>query len=254
MRARRLWHRLLRGPRLWVLLLAWVGLVLAVELVHYVMFLSVGVTAYRFETALVISALVALILAGLVAAYFYLNIRAIRTHLFEGNYEDAYDVARRHAGILLGIDFERALHRLLEFDRCRAGRVAATTRLVGRLMRETPLMMLLGDLDAGQIRFSLALCQLFDIKDNRFSADSILLQPDNRDFARLWHDAARGERTAVEATLTLRLPVRQLARRLHIRLLAVQDDAGAIAYVLGLAELPEGEPRTPAQPSEEIQL
>ena len=254
MRPRRLWHLLLGHPRLWALLIGWTALVLAFFLVQLLLMRGEGVALHLSQTALAISALAALALAGLIIVHAYLSVREIRRHLFGGDYEEAYEVARRHAGVVLGIDFESALRRLLEFDRRRAEKVAGTTRLVGRLLRETDLLILLGDLDEGQVRFSIALCQLLGVNDNRFSIDSLLRQPDNEGFAQLWHDVTGGEKSSVEDTVTLHLPVRQIARQLHLRLLAVQDDAGAIAYVLGFADQAESDSPPALEAAESAQL
>lgn len=249
MRARSLWCLLLGRPRLWIALLAWTIAVLALLVVRHAFFPVEDVALYASEAILILSGLIALVLAALITAHAYLSVRDIRNQLFDGNYEEAYETARRHAGVILGIDFEGPLRRLLDFDRRRAERVAAATRLLGRLMRETPLLLLLGDIEEGQVRFSVALCRLLDVDDNRFALDSLLLQPANKDFAELWRAAASGEKTAAEGEVTLHLPVRQIARRLRLRLLAVQDDEGVISYVLGFASLPESEtvpqPETP---------
>jgi len=251
-RARRLWHALLRRPRLPAGLLAWTALVLVGLLVRRAVFPDEAPTLLAVEAALIVSALLALGLAALVVVHFYLSVRDIRDQIFEGDYQEAYEVARRHAGVVLGIHFERALRRLLQFDRRRAEKVAATTRLVGRLMREAPMLMLLADRDADQVRFSVALCELFEINDNRFSIDSLLRQPDNEDFARIWQAVTEGGQSSAEATLTLHLPVRQVARALHVRLLAVQNDEGQIAYVLGFARPPDAEAEAEEPPADVV--
>jgi len=247
-RARRLWHLLLRTPRFWAGLFLWQAAVLVVVLFRHALLPVCSSAVCACETALVISGLLALGLAALIAVHFYATVRDIRTQLFKGEFEEAYEIARRHAGVVLGLDLESALRRLLEFDSRRAEKVAAATRLVGRLLRELPLMMFLGDSDAGETRFSTALCELFGISDNTFSTDALLRQPDNAALAELWKSVASGERSAAEDTLTVQLPARQIARRLRVRLLAVQDDQGAISYILGLAQVadeghaPEPEP------------
>jgi len=247
--ARRLWHLLLRRPWVLAALVAWQALVLVALLIRDAALPAACPAVRTCEEILLASALVACGLAALVVCHFYLTVREVRNRLFAGEVEAAYEAARRHAGIALGIDLESALRRLLEFEARRAERVATTTRLVGRILRETPLKMFIADISAGHIRFSSSLCELFGMTDNRFDLDALLLLPDNEPLARLWRVVAEGERSAAEDTVQLHLPARRLSRTVHLRLLGVQDDRGKTAYVLGLVLEPEGD--KPSEPAEE---
>jgi len=231
--ARRLWHLLLRKPWFPAVLMGWQALVLVVLLVRDAAWPESCPAIRTCEGILLVSALVACGLAALVGCHFYLTVREVRNRLFAGEIEAAYEAARHHAGIALGVDLESAMRRLLEFDARRADRVATATRLVGRILRETPLKMFIADLAEGHIRFSSALCELFGVTDNRFDLDALLLLPENEPLARLWRTVAEGERSAAEDTVQLFLPTRRLSRTVRLKLLGVQDDRGKTAYVLG---------------------
>ncbi len=240
--ARRLWHRLLRKPWLLAALMGWQALVLVALLVRDAAVPESSLAIRTCEGILLVSALVACGLAALVGCHFYLTVREVRNRLFAGEIEAAYEAARRHAGIALGVDLESAMRRLLEFDARRADRVATATRLVGRILRETPLKMFIADLAEGHVRFSPALCELFGVTDNRFDLDALLLLPENAPLARLWRTVAEGERSTAEDTIQLFLPTRRLSRTVRLKLLGVQDDRGKTAYVLGLVLEPPAEP------------
>ncbi len=246
--ARRLWHLLLRRPWVLVALVGWQALVLVVLLVRDAALPATCPAMRTCEEILLASALLACGLAALVGCHFYLTVREVRNRLFAGEVEAAYEAARRHAGLALGVDLESALRRLLEFEARRAERVATATRLVGRILRETPLKMFVADLRAGHVRLSAPLCELFGLTDNRFDIDALLLLPENKPLARLWSLVADGERSATEDTVQLHLPARRLSRTLPLRLLGVQDDRGKTAYVLGFVRETPVE-RSPEQPA-----
>ncbi|MFW6108477.1 MAG: hypothetical protein ACOC8D_01560 [bacterium] len=247
MRPRRLWRALLSHPRLWLLPLAW-ALIVLVALIA----LRATVPEERHGLpavagALAGTALVALLGLALLGLRFYRGIRAVRDELYRGEYEQALESAREHASVAVGLGFESAIERLLEFDRRRAAKVASATRLLNRLLRETPTPILIGDLVHGQVRFSRALRDRFGVSDDRFAIDALLRPEGNAEFARLWRRLVRGEESSIQASLTLHLPVRQAAQRLDLQLFAIQDDEGRIAYILGFAE-PPPPPRERAKP------
>ena len=243
MSLRSLWRSLLSHPRLWAVPLVWASVVV------------VGLTALRFLTGregtalpaiaatLAGTALLALLTFALLSIRFYRGIHTVRDHLYRGEYEEALEAAREHASVAVGVGFESALKRLLEFDARRAEKVATGTRLLNRLLREAPIPILLGDLENDQIRFGHALCERFGVHDDRFALDALLRLPANTELARAWERLARGDDTDAEVSLTLHLPVRQAAQRLGLRLLAIQNDAGRIAYILGFADPAPPAPR-----------
>jgi len=233
---RRLLLFLRSQPELWIALLFWPMVVLLALLARAALFPGPGAGPSAAEAAIVVSGLIVLGAVAILAARFHAAVRELRKRLFNGEYEHALEVARRHPALALGFGFESALSRLLKFDQRRAEKVAASTRLLDRLMREAPMPILIGDLDAKQVRFSRALCELFEVDEGTFSLESLILPPANQDFANLWNAVAGAGRTQAEATLTLHLPVRQAAERLELQLFAVQDDQGTITYVLGFAQ------------------
>ena len=197
-------------------------------------------------TVVAASAVAALVIVALMARRFYRSVREIRDKLFEGEYEMALDAARRNPALGLGLGLEKAFARMLEFDRRRADRVAATTRAIHSLLNEAPIPFLLADLEEDLIHLSRAARALFGVKADRFSLLALLLLPANHEFARIWNSVSRGDRASAEATLTLHLPARGAARELAVRLVAVQDDEGLVMYILGFLCVPAAPAATPA--------
>lgn len=232
-----------RQPRLWLALFAWPLLVLGLVLARHLLLPSTGRTVALCEALLLASAIVALAWGIGLARGLYRGLRALRKLLFDGNYESALDLVRRHPALAEGIGLESALELLLAFDRRRAERVAAATRLFDRLMREVPLPILVGILDDDVVRFSRALSRILDVSDDQFPLDSLLLPAANRHFAYVWDQLATGRKGAVSTTVALQLPIANATVPLRLRLLAVQNDQGKIAYILGLAEPPK--PKAP---------
>jgi len=245
---RRLWRCLLTRPWVWLILLLWPAVVLLGVLTPLTVCFCGSSAAASAQVAAIASAVVALALLGLIVARSYRGVRAIRNLLFGGEYEAALDLVRHNAPVGFGFGFESALERLIEFDRRRAERVAASTRLIDSLLHEAPVPILVGDLEESLLRFSRAMCDVFGIADDRFSLLSILLHPPNGPFARLWATVAGGESSQASAVLTLHVPSRRVARVLEVQLFAVQDDEGMILYVLGFARRPAAPPPPPAPP------
>jgi len=232
------WTLLQSRPRLWLLLLLWPILVLLLILTPMGLYHCASTAIGAALSVVVASAVTALVLLALIARRFYWGVRDIRNKLFEGDYETALDLARRNAAVGLGGGFASALERMLEFDRRRAEKVAASARLFTSLLREAPAAFFVADLEEDLIHFSRAARELFGVNADRFSILSLLLLPANREFARLYSSVAHGERARADATVTIRLPVRQATREVELSLLAVQDDEGLILYVLGLLGAP----------------
>jgi len=236
----RLRRHLLSRPRLWAVLLLWPMSALAVVLA----LLSVcrcGSAALNAVLGFVAgSALVCLALLGFVALRLYRGVRELRNRLFQGDYEMALDVAAHNPAVGEALGFEKALRRMLEFDARRGDKVAAGVRLLGSMLQEAPAAFFVIDLEENLVYFSRAARQLFGVNADRFSLMSLLMLPANRDFASLYNAVACGERARADATLTLHLPIRQAARRVSARMLAVQSEEGLVLYVLGLLT-PEGQ-------------
>jgi len=247
---RRLWRSVLSHPRLWVVPLVWAIVVLVGLIVLRAAAGEQGHALPAVAGVLAATALLALLGLALLGLRFYRGLREVRDALFRGEYEEALEATRQHASVAVGAGFESAVQRLIEFDRRRAARVASATRLLNRLLREAPTPILIGDLEENQVRFSRALRERFGVNDDRFSLDALLRPDANAEFARLWDQLVKGERANIEATLTLHLPVRQAAQRLDLRLFAVQNDEGRIAYILGFAGPAPPEDRGQREPDE----
>jgi len=232
---RGLWRTLLSRPRIWLVLLVYALGVLVGLIVLRAAYWEGPQAVPALATVLAASALIALLALAMLALRFYTGIREVRTHLFNGDYEDALEASRQHASVAVGIGFESAIQRLLDFDRRRAEKLASATRLLDRLLREAPAPILIGDIEQNTVRFSHAFRQQFGINDDRFALDALLRPAANTEFARLWSQLAAGDEACIEADLTLHLPVRQTVERCHFRLFAVQNDEGRIAYILGFA-------------------
>ena len=250
MSVRKVWRSLLSRPRLWGVLLGWVAAVLTGLIVLRAVAPGEGHGVPAVAGVLAVTALVVLLGLALLAVRFYTGARTVRDHLYRGEYEEALEASREHASVAVGLGLESAIQRLLEFDRRRAEKVGSATRLLNGLLREAPLAILIGDLAGDYVRFSRVLRQRFGVAADRFAIDALLRPDANADFARLWQRLVEGEETGVEATLTLHLPVRQAAQRLDLRLFAVQNDEGRIAYILGFAEPPTAEEPAPGEPDE----
>ncbi len=225
-----------RQPRLWWPLLVWALAVLGLAFLRHVLFPGAGTAVTVVEALLVLSAIGALGLFAALARRFYLRLRQVRNFLFEGNYESARDLARHYPALAVGLGLEAALDRLLAFDRRRAEKVAAATRLFDRLLREIPLPLFVGLLEDDVVRFSRELCRLLDISTDQLPLDSLLLPSANRHFAHVWDQVASGRKSSINTTATLQLPIAHEAVPLRLRLLGVQNDQGKLAYILGLAE------------------
>ncbi len=243
-------HRVLSGavlhrPRAWLPLLAWPLIVLGLVLLRDVFFPRAGRLVTAAEAALVLSAFVALGAFAWLACRFYRRLRRVRDLLFDGNYEAALDLTRHFPELTEGLGLDGVLTRLLAFDRRRSERVAAATRLFDRLLRETPLPILVGLLADDVARFSRELCRRLDVSDNQFPLDSLLLPKANRHFAYVWDQVASGRRSSVETIVTIQLPAAHKAAELRLRLLGVQDDQGKLAYILGIEQPRPNAPKTP---------
>ena len=251
----RLHRALLSRPRAWVLLLLW-PLVVLLLIMAPANVLSVESTAVGAAlTVVAASAVAALVSVALMARRFYRSVRAIRDKLFEGEYEMALDAARSNPALGIGLGFEKAFARMLEFDRRRADRVAAATRAIHSLLNEAPIPFFLADLEDDLIHLSRAARNLFEVKTDRFSLLALLLLPANHEFAHLYSTVSRGDRASAEATLTLHLPARGAARELAVRLVAVQDDEGMVMYILGFLSVPSAPAAMPADDrGEPVQL
>jgi hypothetical protein len=132
---------------------------------------------------------------------------------------------------------------MLEFDARRADKVAAATRLFSSFLHEVGVPFFIADLDDDLFHLSRPARQLFGVNVERLSLLAVLLLPANKEFFRLYNSVAKGERASAEATLPIHLPVRQAARRLDVRMLAVHDDEGVVLYVLGFLSPPAHEAR-----------
>ena len=239
MSLRRLRRSLVSRPARWASLLYWtLGVLALVVLRHLVVPLGSRAAAV-IEVVLALSALAAVGLFTVLARRLYRGVHTVRDHLFEGDYVAALEAARRRPALATGLRLDAALDRLLQFDARQSERVTAATRLFDRLLREIPLPILLGDLEGETLRLSRALCARLDVADDRFPLRPVLLHPENRHLAHLWRQLEAGRKAELEDQFTLNLPVRQAARRLRGRLLAVQNDQGKIAYVLGLVAPPD---------------
>lgn len=243
-------RRLLCRPRLWFALLLWplgaLLLIMAPLGIYQADTTALGATL-TFVTVLAVASL---ILLALIARRLFLGLREFRGKLFEGDYEAALDVARRNPAVGRALGLESALARMLEFDARRADKVAASTRLFSSLLQESGIPFFIADLEEDLIHFSRAARLLFGVKVDRFSLLSLLLLPANREFAQVYGSVAKGERARADAVLTLHLPIRQAAREVDVRLLAIQGDEGMILYVLGFLCPPTGkaEPTAPPAP------
>jgi PAS domain-containing protein len=236
---------LLSHPRTWAILFLCPVLVLLLVLASLNVSYYENAVGRDIQTAAIAAAVIALGTVGIVLRRFYRGTREIRNFLFKGDYGAALEAARRWTTAGIGLGFESALERLLEFDRRRAERVAASTRLLDCLLREVPVPILIGNLEDNLIRFNRPMCNLLDAADERYSLMALLLIPANRPFAALWEEVVSGEKTRAEAILTLHLPVRQTARQLDVQLFAVQDDEGLVTYVFGLARPSDASPSIP---------
>lgn len=244
---RRLWRLLVAQPAVWVALVLWPALVLAAVLLRDA-FLGGPDELDRIEVALVTSALAFLAFAVLLAVRFYRALRAARDGLFRGEYEDAHLTAREHPALSDSLGLDRAIQRIIDFDRRRGERVSAASRVIERLLRESPHPFFLGCIEREEVDLSRTLAERFGVGETTFSLDSLLLAPSNDAFARLWHDVVGGQMSSAETVLNLHLPVRRAALRLRLELVAVQDDTGRIAHVLGFAqEVDEAAPPVPEE-------
>ena len=244
MNLRQQWRKLISRPLLWAPLLGWPLAVLVVLVGRRLLVPDEGAVLGAVELVLALSATAVLAVLTVLTVRFRRDLRDVCDHLFDGNYEAAFDATRRNAALALGLRLEKALEKLLEFDRRRAERVATATRLLDCLLREVPLPILVGDLEADHIRLSRALCEQCHIDDDRFPLHAILHPPANRQFAGLWRRLAKGQEDILDAAVTLHLPVRRAACELRFRLLAVHNEKGKTAYILGIAQPPEAEQNT----------
>jgi hypothetical protein len=231
----RLWRLLVSQPAAWLALVLWPALVLLAVLARDT-FLGEPDDLTRVEVALVVSALVLLALAVLLAVRFYRALRSVRDSLFRGEYEDAHFTAREHPALSNTLSLDRAVQRIIDFDRRRGERVSASSRVLERLLRESPHLFFLGCIEREEVDLSRTLAERFGVGESTFSLDSLLLTPSNDAFAQLWHSLVEGEASSAESVLNLHLPVRQAARRVRLRLVAVQDDSGRTAHVLGFVQ------------------
>ncbi|NQT86998.1 hypothetical protein HQ560_09550 [bacterium] len=232
---RRLWRLLVSQPAAWVALVAWPALVLLAVLARDTLFgAEDGLESP--EVALILSALVLLAVAVTLAVRFHRALRSMRDSLFRGEYEDAHLTAREHPALSEGLGLECAIQRIIDFDRRRGERVSAVTRILERLLRESPDPLLLACLEREEVDLSRTLAERFGVGETTFSLDSLLLAPTNDAFAQLWHAVVHGGKSSAESVLNMHLPVRRAALRLRLQLVAVQDDAGNIAHVLGFAQ------------------
>ena len=149
MNLRQQWRKLISRPLLWAPLLGWPLAVLVVLVGRRLLVPDEGAVLGAVELVLALSATAVLAVLTVRTVRFRRDLRDVCDHLFDGNYEAAFDATRRNAALALGLRLEKALEKLLEFDRRRAERVATATRLLDCLLREVPLPILVGDLVAG---------------------------------------------------------------------------------------------------------
>ena len=110
---RGLWRLLVSQPAAWMALVLWPTLVLLAVLASDT-FLGEPDDLTRVEVALVISALVLLGLAVLLAVRFYRALRSVRDSLFRGEYEDAHLTAREHPALSDTLCLDRAVQRIID--------------------------------------------------------------------------------------------------------------------------------------------
>jgi PAS domain-containing protein len=247
------WRALVGGvrcqPRLWLPLAVWPLAVLAFALVRDVLFPRCGRLVVITEAALLLTALASLSLFAALVLRFYRHLRAARHMLFEGDYEGALEFTHHCPALGEGLGFQGVLSRLLAFDRRRAERVAAATRLFDSFLREVPLPLFVVLLEDDVVRFSRTLCRLLDITDDKFPLDFLLFPAPNRQLANVLVQLATGRRSSLDLTVSLHLPVAHKSQALPFRLVAVQNDQGVIIYVLGIAQLPAATAEAPPAPA-----
>jgi hypothetical protein len=248
---RRALSRFTGQPRLWLLLLLWPMVILVFGLTSDYLCTNGDWVLTAVGSTLYASALLSLALFAFLCVRFYRRLRHVRSLLYDGTYESALEFIRHHAALADGLGLESALVRLLAFDRRRADRVAAGTRLLTRFLREVPLAILVGILEDDLLRFSSELCRLLDFPKDQFTLMTLLIPAANRHFAYMWDQVASGHKSTVEATVALQLPSARVPKEIHLRLLAVQNDLGKVVYVLGFAQPPEPAEESPAPAAEE---
>ena len=241
-------RRLLSVPRLWLVLIVWPLAALLLILAPLGIVQSDTTALGAMLTVVIVLAVASLVLLLLIARRIYLGVRELRGKLFQGDYEGALDVARRHPAVGQALGFESALVRMIEFDARRAEKIAAGTRLFSSVLQEAGVSFFMADLEDNLLHLSRAARQLFGVKVDRFSLLSVLVLPANREFAQLYNSVAKGERTRADAALTLHLPVRQAAREVSVRVFGVQSDEGTVLYVLGFLFPPLPRDAAPTPP------
>lgn len=226
-------RRLLRTPRLWLVLLLWPIVALLLILAPSGILQAENPVHGAALTAVAITAVASLILFTLVARRVLAGILEVRKKLFDGDFEGALDAARHNPAVGQALGFQNALARMLEFDARRADKVAAATRLFSSFLQESGLPFFIADVEEDLLHLSRAARQLFGVNVERFSLLSVLLLPSNREFAALYASVAGGDRARADARLTLHLPVRQAAKTVQVRLIPIQNDEGLILFVIG---------------------
>ena len=239
---------LLSRPRLWLVLIVWPLAALLLILAPLGIVQSDTPALGATLTVVIILAVASLVLLLLTVRRVYLGVRELRGKLFQGDYEGALDVARRHPAVGQALGFESALVRMLEFDARRAEKIAAGTRLFSSVLQEAGVSFFMADLEDNLLLLSRTARQLFGVKVDRFSLLSVLVLPANREFAQLYNSVAKGERTRADAALTLHLPVRQAAREVSLRMFGVQSDEGTVLYLLGFLSPPTPREAAPTPP------
>ena len=126
----------------------------------------------------------------------------------------------------------RMSDRLREYDELRAERTGLSYRALELISRNVKEGIMVANMEKGTFRFNPAIQELFGVKQDTATFDSVEKQAENRKFFRLFLSAAVKDGVAGEGSAVLRLPVRDAKRELFFRFLPLKDKSEKVRLVI----------------------
>lgn len=206
--------------------------------------LSIGgyfaVFLIQAQTTVVSTAVIAA-LVFVAAGWIYLSLRIFRFHIrlrtfFRKLLSNDYSTGIRDIPWLkdeissLTELVNKSADRLRSYDQLRAERTGLSFRAMNLLFRNSEQRIIFADMEKKQFRFNPAMQELYGVKQETYSFETIENQDANSRFVRVFLITTLRDAITKESTAVLKLPQRETAHEISFRLEPLKDNSEKVRF------------------------
>jgi len=144
-------------------------------------------------------------------------------HILDNNFQTGISMPGRDELTLLASNFNNAIDRINEYDILRENKIVSLNRLLNAVNRSVENGIMTLDLESSRIKINRTAQDIWGIKQDELSIDSVMKLESNSAFNNLYQEIISGRANTITGDLELFLPILRAKASVKLKMFAIKD-------------------------------